>query len=96
LRWLDATPSAEKVKNEDDDGEDEENVDPRAHGINADDTQKPQNYEDDGDSPKHCWPPEVRLRLDTSASAQKVEDEDDHCQNEQDVNEAAADVEGEA
>jgi hypothetical protein len=48
-----ASTAGEQVEDENDDGENQQKMDPAAHGVTADEAQNPENYENDGDSPKH-------------------------------------------
>ncbi len=57
------TSAGEKIKNKDDNGENNQDVNPAAKRVAADKAQKPKNNKDDGDRPKHeefsrrfAWP----------------------------------------
>ena len=50
---LKCSPAGHEIKDEHDDGEDEKNVNPSAHGVTADETYDPEDEKDDRDCPKH-------------------------------------------
>ena len=52
---LERSPSGKKIEDQDDDGENEQDVDPAAEGVSTDKAKKPKNDENDRDSPKHLW-----------------------------------------
>ena len=56
---LDRASAREQVEDEHDDGEDEEEMNPAAEGVAADDAKQPQYEQNDGDRPKHFFPPEI-------------------------------------
>ncbi len=54
-RALYAATPGEQVEDEDDDGENEQKVNPAAHRVAADKAKNPENDENDRDGPKHKW-----------------------------------------
>lgn len=51
--FLYGTTAGEQVEDENDDGEDDEDMNPSAEGVAADQAQQPEDEENDGDGPKH-------------------------------------------
>jgi hypothetical protein len=47
------TATREQVEDENDDGEDDEDMNPSTEGVAADQAQQPEDEENDGDGPKH-------------------------------------------
>jgi ABC-type Zn2+ transport system substrate-binding protein/surface adhesin len=52
---LKCSSSGEQVEDKDNDGQDEEDVNPSAHCVAADQTENPEYEKNDGDRPKHVW-----------------------------------------
>jgi hypothetical protein len=50
---LKGSSAGQEVKDENDDGENQKDMNPAAEGIAADQTYDPKDEEDNGDSPKH-------------------------------------------
>ena len=53
MALLERSSAGHEVEDEDDDGENQEDVDPAAEGVTADQTHDPENEENDSDGPKH-------------------------------------------
>jgi hypothetical protein len=53
LRSLERSSAGHEVKDEDDDGEDEQDMYPSAQGVTADEAENPQDEENDCNGPKH-------------------------------------------
>jgi len=53
---LECSATREQVEDKDDDGQDEQDVDPCAESGHADEPYQPENDKNDGDSPKHVEP----------------------------------------
>lgn len=107
MRLLYPAPSRQKIEDEDDDGKDKKDVDESTADVKGK-TQEPKNEENDDDCPKHyekppkkvsmCCSTQIREvcgsvgRLRSVATGEKVEDQHDDGENEQDVDESAADM----
>ena len=52
---LQRAAACDEVEDENDDGEDDEEMNPSAEGVAADQAQQPEDEENDGDGPKHCF-----------------------------------------
>jgi hypothetical protein len=50
---LESPSAGEKVEDQDDDGENEEEMNPTAQGVTGDKAKYPKDHENDGNSPKH-------------------------------------------
>src|ERR1035441_3580773 len=57
--YLDCSSAGHQVENDTDDGEDQQDMDPRADGVHANHTEQPQYEQNDGDCPKHVFSPET-------------------------------------
>jgi hypothetical protein len=53
MRTLDSSSTGEQVEDEHDDGENQQNVDPSAKRVAANEAYEPEDEEDDCDCPKH-------------------------------------------
>ncbi len=52
---LKCSPAGQQVEDQNDDCQDQEDVDPAAKRIAADQSEYPENEKNDGDRPKHVW-----------------------------------------
>ena len=50
---LQCSPARQQIEDKNDDGENQQKVDPAAEGVTAHEAENPKNYKDDGDRPKH-------------------------------------------
>jgi hypothetical protein len=53
FRRLKCSSAGQEVKDKNDDGKDQEDMNPTAQGVAADQSYDPENEEDNGDCPKH-------------------------------------------